>query len=187
MLSINIETQPIKMEFTSQRATLDTTTTSAQLSINTEAATLEIHQPNGELEIDQTPCRAAYGIKNMPDLIRDYGQAGRDGVIAAIGRAVEDGNRLAASIASGGNVIADMAAERAMDPPIELTIAYVPLPDIRYTPHSPQISVKDGTFDITTQPGSVQGNFKPGQVDINVMQYPSIKMWTSQNAVDMMV
>jgi len=186
MLSINIATQPIKMQFKSQNATLDQSITRAQLIDQSEGATLEIHQPNGELEIDQTPCRYAYGIKDMPTLVREYAQAGMNSAITGIGRIAEEGERLG-SIESGQNAVAAIAADSTVSAPVEITFAYVPLPNIRYTPHAPQISVKDGKVNGHYQPGSVQGDFRPSQINIMVGQYPSITMWTSENKVDMTV
>lgn len=186
MLSINVSTQPIKMEFNSRKASLDLTTTGAELNIVTEAATLEIHQQSGELEIDQTPCRSAYGLRNMPDFVRDCAQAGMNSAVAAVGRIAEEGNRLA-SIESGENAVANMAADSTVHTPIEITLAYVPLPDIRYTPHAVEITATNSQLTISSHPGSIQGDFRPGRVDINVAQYPSINIWTGENKVNMKV
>lgn len=186
MLSINMTTQPMKVEFNSQRASLNTTTKAAELIIDTEAATWDIQQPSGELDIDSTPCRYAYGIKNMPDLVRDYAQEGINSAVAGVGRVAEEGNRLA-RIESGENAVVNMAAESTVPASGDLALTYIPLPDIRYTPHRPQCKVNYDKLSITAEPGSVQSDYKPSQLDIQVTQYPSVNIaWTSGQQVDRM-
>lgn len=186
MLILNVATQPIKTEYAIQEAILNLQTTSPQVQISSEAATLDIRQPHGKLEIDPTPCRYARGIKNLADFSRDNAQAGRNAAMEAIGRTVEEGHRLA-NIESGENAVAAIAAETNTVPIPQTVLAYVPPPDIRYTPNPPQISFTAGKVDLTLQRGTVQVDVTPGTVDINITQYPSIKMWTTENKVDMMV
>lgn len=187
MPSINIATQPMKLEYNSQRASLNTTTKRAEVIVDAEAAVWDIQQPSGELDIDPTPCRYAYGLKPMPDLVHDYAQAGMDSAIAGIGRIAEEGDRLA-RIESGENAIANLSFESTMDPDAELTIAYVPLPNIRYTPHRPEIKLNDRQLNVSFQPAAVQNDYNPGQLDIRVVQYPNVNIeWTNDRKVDMMV
>ncbi len=186
MLILNVATQPIKTEYTTQKASLDSQTTLPKIQIDTQAAKLEIRQPEGKLEIDQTPCRYALGIKNMQDFSRDNAQEGRNSAIEAIGRIVDEGNRLG-SIESGENAVVEIAADTNSPPPGELTLAYIPLPDIHFTRNPPQIHATEGKLDINLQRGNVEGDFTPGKVGVNVTQYPSIKMWTSPNKVDLML
>ncbi|MBC8015444.1 MAG: hypothetical protein H7X79_06835 [Sporomusaceae bacterium] len=186
MLILNVATQPIRTEYAIQKSVLNLQTTIPKIEISTEAATLDIRQSLGQLEIDATPCRYARGIKNLADFSRDNAQAGRDAAMEAIGRTAEEGNRLA-RIESGENAIANMAADTNTVPIPEVVLAHVPLPDISYTPNTPKIEVIDGKLDINFERGTVQGDFQPGAVNINVAQYPSIKMWTTENKVDTMV
>lgn len=183
MLSINITTQPMKMQFGTQQASLDITNAIAQVQLETPAAKLDIHQSSGELTIDQTPCRYARGIKNMMAFNRDNAQAGRESAVAAVGRIAEDGNRLG-RIQSKENVIANMAADSMVPEPAEITWAYVPMPEIHYTPKAPQINLTEGKVTNSSQPGKVQGDYRPAQVNINVAQYPSITMWVSDKKLD---
>ena len=187
MLVLNVATQAIKTEINIQKASLDSQTTMPQIKITTEAAKVEIHQPNGELTIDQTKSRYAMGIKNIGDLCRDNGQDGKQAAIEAVGRIAEDGNRLA-RIESKEYAVVEMAADKNISEQRELTLASIPRPEISYKRNPPQINVTDAKLDIVVNPReSVEGKFHPGKVELRVIQYPSIKMWISENKVDMMM
>ncbi|MDF2636173.1 MAG: yviE [Pelosinus sp.] len=185
MLVINIATQPMKIELTPQHASLDLQTTKSQVQINSQSARVEISQPKGQLEIDQTQFRYAYGKKDMKDFIRDFAQEGRQAAMQAIASIAANGDRLA-NISSRENTIAAMSAESTIKPVGELTWVSVPPADIKYTPHYPVTNVADGNLNLSWQMGTVQGTYQPSKMNLDVVQYPTIKMWTTQNKVDTM-
>jgi hypothetical protein len=185
MLVINIATQPMKIELTPQHASLDLQTTKSQVEISSQPAKVEISQPKGELEIDQTSFRYAYGKKDMKDFIRDFAQEGRQAAMQAIARIAADGDRLA-NISSRENTIAAMSAESTIKPVGELTWVSVPPPDIKYTPNYPTTDVADAKLSVAWKMGTVQGTYQPSKMNLDVVQYPTIKMWTTQNTVDTM-
>jgi len=177
MLQINISTQPIRLSYTTQNAQANLQTTPPSVQMETTAATLEIHQPQGELTIDMTPCRYSIGIKNNVDFARDNAALGRQTAMKTIARIVQEGNQLA-RIETNSNALADIAADSTRSEVPGVTLARIDAPEIHYQANPVQFNPTAGKVNVTVQPGTVQGNYQPGSVDIRVTQYPSIEMST---------
>lgn len=182
MLRLSISTQPIKLDYNIQPARLSLATTRPELDMETTPATVEIHQPQGRLEIDQTPCRYSIGLKNNEDFTRDNAQQGKDTVMQAIAQTAEQGDRMAA-IQNHENVVANIAAEAGYSDPPDVIWAHIDAPIIRYTAQPVEYDPVAGNVNDTFHPGSVQGDYQRGSVDIRVSQYPSIQI----SAVDVAV
>lgn len=186
MLRLNIATQPIKVSITSQPARLELRPTAAKLAMQTTSAVVEIHQSRGQLSIDQSPCRASYGIKNWSEFSRDNAAAGKQAALEAVGRIAAEGDRLA-SIETGENAVAAIARDRmAYDWP-EVVIAPIAPPEIYYEPRPPEFNPLPGKVTYSVQPGKVEGDYQPASVDLRVLQYPSIRMWTTEGTWDVLV
>lgn len=183
MLVLNISQQPAKISISTTRADMGLTTTRPQLTIETEPATVEISQPKGELEIDWEPFRASYGKKNNIQFARDAADLGRQTAFDTIGRIAQEGNRLM-SIESGEDPVPAMAAEVNTQLPTEVIWARLEPPVIHYTAHQPIFKPTPGRVTIELARGTVNMDFRPATVDIRMAQYPSIKMWVTDNSVD---
>lgn len=177
MLQINITTRPIRMDYTINNAKLNLQTTLPKVQMETTPATVEIYQPHGELTIDQTPCRYSVGLKNIADFGRDNATLGRQTVMGTIARIAQDGDQLA-RIQSKSNAIADIAANSTVSEVPDIMYGYIALPDIHYQANPVQFNPTNGKVDLTLQRGTVQGDYRPGSVDIRVIQYPSIEIST---------
>ena len=177
MLQINISTQPIRLDYTIQKAQLNLQSPPPKVQIETTAATLEIHQPGGELTIDTTPCRYSIGFKNNVDFARDNAALGRQAVMNGIARIAEEGNQYA-QIESKSDAIADIAAGSFFSEVPGLTLAHIDAPEIHYQANSVQFNATLGKINGTILPSTVQGDYQPGSVDIRVTQYPSIQFST---------
>ncbi|MDA8227653.1 MAG: DUF6470 family protein [Desulfitobacterium hafniense] len=175
MLRINISTRPILLDYNIQNAQLNLQSTQPKVQIETMPAKLEIRQPQGKLTIDNTPYRYSIGLKNMADFARDNAALGRQTAMDTIAQIVEEGN-LMARITSKSNAIADLAADSSLVEASDITWAPIVAPSIHYQAKPAQITATAGKVNITPQPGSVQGDYQPGSVDIRVTQYPSIKI-----------
>lgn len=183
MLILNISQQPAKISITTTRADMGLTSTQPQLKIETEPATVEISQPKGELEIDWEAFRASYGKKTNIQFARDAADLGRQTAFETIGRIAQEGNRLM-SIESGEDPVPAMAAEANTQLPPEVIWARLESPVIRYTAHQPIFKPTPGRVTIELARGTVNMDFRPATVDIRMAQYPSIKMWVTDNSVD---
>ncbi|HWQ71634.1 MAG TPA: DUF6470 family protein [Desulfitobacteriaceae bacterium] len=175
MLKLNISTQPIRLEYTIQNARLDLQFPRPVVQMETTPPRLEIRQPRGELTIDQTPCRYSIGLKNLADFARDNAALGKQTALETIARIVEEGNRMA-QIENKSNAIAEIAADSMLVEPPEITYAHIDSPIINYQANPVQFNFIAGKVNYIVQPGTVQGDYQPGSVDIRVTQYPSIEI-----------
>lgn len=183
MLTLNISQQYGKIDITTTRASSEITTTHPQLNMETEPATVEIRQPKGELKIDWEPFRASYGIKTSSQFARDCAERGRQKAMEAIEGIVQDGNRMA-QIETGEDVIVALATEANFPPAPEINLAYLEPPAIHYTAHKPEFNPTPGRVNFKFIPGRIDVNYQPATVNIRMAQYPSIKMWVTDNTVD---
>ncbi|MHB8125588.1 MAG: DUF6470 family protein [Desulfitobacteriaceae bacterium] len=182
MLQINISTRPIRLDYTIQNAHLNLQSTRSTVQMETSPTSLEIRQPRGELTIDQTPCRYSIGLKNNMDFVRDNAALGRQTAMDTIARIAEEGDQLA-RIESKSNALADIAANSTLSEVPDITWAPIALPNINYRANPVQFNAIVGKVNFTILPGTIQGNYQPGSVDIRVTQYPSVEM----SAVDVKV
>jgi hypothetical protein len=186
MIQVRVSSQPTRIETSTQAATLTLQSQPpAQLEITSAAAKLEISQPQGTLTIDGYPSRAAIGLKNTTDMLVDFAQYGRQAVQELTAKYVQDGNRLA-DITNAGSSVGHITAEHNVAQPLDITWAYVPLPDIRYQMNPPEFTVTPGQLTMSAQPVPVQGDYTPGSVDTRVTQYASISITTAEagNTID---
>lgn len=177
MLQINISTQPIRLDYTINNAKLNLQTTRPLVQMETVAATLEIRQPRGELTIDSYPCRYSIGLKNNLDFARDNAALGKQAAMDATARIAQEGTQYA-RIESGSDAFAEIAANATLSEVPGLTLGHIEAPDIRYQANPVQFNPSAGKVNFTVQPGTVQGDYQPGGVDIRVTQYPSIQFST---------
>ncbi|HWR06979.1 DUF6470 family protein [Sporomusa sp.] len=184
MIRLNISQQDAKIEITTERSYLGIKTTPPVMTMESQAATLEIRQPRGELEIDYTPLRASYGIKDPAEFSRDCAEYGRQAGLEAVGRIAQEGDRMAA-IESGEAAIPNIAADTNSPPAPEITWAHLEKPIVNYIVHPPEFTFVAGHLTINVQPGTVDCDYHPGTINLRVVQYPSIRMWTTDTAIDL--
>ncbi|KGK90336.1 hypothetical protein DP73_06700 [Desulfosporosinus sp. HMP52] len=177
MIQININTQPIRTDYNIQNAKLNLQTTPPKMLMETTPATLEIAQPRGELTIDHTAYRYSIGLKNIADFSQDNAALGKQTAMETVARIVEEGNQMA-SIENGSNAVANIAFNASISNVPEITWAPIAAPDIQYQAKPAQINAYAGKVDFTHLKGEVQGDYRPGKVDIKVIQYPSIEFST---------
>lgn len=183
---LNIATEPIKINISSQKASFTMHTTRPRIHIEAEAARLEISQPKGDLQIDSTAFRNSYGIKSQQSFCLDNAQEAKTIGLEDIGGIVEEGNRMA-QIDSKADAVVELAIDSCFPPIGELTWAPLVKPEIHYKANPPQIRFVDGNFNLTLERGNVQNEFQPGKVNVNVAQYPSMRTWVSENKIDLML
>lgn len=174
MLQINIRTQPINLEYNLQNAQLNLKSIPPKLLMETIPPKLEIRQPQGQLTIDQTPCRYSIGLKNNTDFAHDNVQLGRQALLEGIARRAAEGNRLA-QIQNKTNAIADIATDSTRKSTPSLTWAHIKSPIITYQASPVEFNVIKGRVNYNLQRGTIQKDYQPGKVDIEVKQYSSIE------------
>ncbi len=166
-------------------------TTKSSLEMRSSPAKLELHQNHARLSIstekpkimiDQYECFASSGLKNDMDLLLKAKQKAYQQVMSFIQKTAEDGKRLRA-IEDGGNVIASIAKRDAF-PTNEFGMVVMPAT-------GPEITLVEGSIKIdlaSTNNGlkpAIEGNYLPGWVnmkynpnDVNIymLQEPSIEI-----------
>lgn len=175
MLRLDIRTLPTLLSYHSQNAQLNQRFIRPVLQMETTPAVVETHQPQGELTIDQTPCRYSIGLKNNTDFVRDNAALGRQTVMDAIAQIVEEGNQLA-GIENKTNALADIAANAMISEIPDITWAHIASPEISYQANPVEFNPIAGQLNYTFQPGTIQSDYQPASLNIQVTQYPSIKI-----------
>lgn len=186
MIILNVATEKTKLDISTQKATLDLHTIAPKIELQGEAARLEISQGKGELQIDMTNFRSSYGVKSFTNFVRENAQEAKSIGMDGIGNIVADGNRLA-QIDSSSDAVAEMAADSNFSPEGELNWAPLAAVEIHYKANRPKINFIPGNQDLVLHRGSVEPTYGPGKVNISVSKYPSIRRWTSENKVDLML
>jgi len=183
MIQLHSASQPARIQISSQPAVLELQSPRAKLSIETEAAKLTIRQSAGVLEIDGTASRASIGLKTPAQFARDIAALGKNTVLETTGRIAQNGDRLA-RIQSGENAVVEIAAEESADNPLDITLAPLAPPEIHYTMPKLEITVTSVKPQIQIEPSPVQAQVTPGNVDIRMTQYASIRFWTTGSQID---
>lgn len=177
MLQINIQTQPIRLNYNIENAQLNLQTTPPKLEMETTAATLEIRQPRGELTIDQTDYRYSIGLKTIADFAQDNAELGKQALREVVARIIDEGDQMA-KIEVDYNPIGEAAFEANVQDAPGFVWARTAPPEIRYQAKPAEINVIDGKVSYSLQRGRVDGEYVPGRVDIRVLQYPGIQYST---------
>lgn len=175
---IQITQQYAKIGFDADLGSYDIKQPRATLEITSTPATVDIYSPRGELNINQSKAWDALGVGgNLDWTLQIYTQS-KNIALQGIARIVEDGNRMAASIHSKSNPIADMAREHAYAElvPFELPSPSYDHVDINYMPRKPEINVTVGKVNIDSHPNQPEINYTRGKFDSYMQQYNSIKI-----------
>lgn len=186
MLRLHIEQQPTRIGLNITDPFLEIRTTPPRLEIDTRPAIVEIQSISGHFEFDFTPTRASYGLKTNLEFMFDYAERGRQAVLEGIGKRAQDGDRMAA-VYNKDNAFAELAKEAMRPPDVEVVWDPLAKPDITYIPGELHFNPRPGQLNIQTERGRVDTQLRRGQVDITVDQYASIRFWTTQTDVDMIV
>ncbi|MDR3271123.1 MAG: DUF6470 family protein [Peptococcaceae bacterium] len=177
MLQIQISQQPILTQFTRRNAALNLTSTPAQVNIDAQPARLEMKNALGigQLSIDQTPCRYSLGMKTLTAFTADLKDERRQAFLDGVSRVVQEGYR-AAQIENPQDAFAENAASLTISEPVQITLGWIQRPDISYEPAPLQFDPIPGVLSYTVTPGGVQGDYQPGSLDIQVVQYPQTQI-----------
>lgn len=184
MMQVRISSQPTRLSIYTRAATLEQRSQRAQVQITNTPAQQQISQGLGALTIDNYPCRAARGLKNSADFLRDMAQKGMQATQEAISQYVQSGDRLA-QISNPANSVAQMVTDRNTSrmQPLSINVGHVPLPDISYRMRPTRIDWTPAQLRYQVQPARVQGNYTPGTVDTQVTQYADLDIQIADSGI----
>lgn len=145
------------------------------LEINKTKTEMNIDKELPKVNIDQHQCFAEAGLKNIFELIEENAQLGKQRAYEAIGRIVDEGNRLA-SIENGFSAIPDIAYEN-MGMEREFNVKFIPQsrPEITVTGHL-NINWQIGKTETHYTPKKPIISYQTGKVEVYLRQKPSIEM-----------
>ncbi|GIM45503.1 hypothetical protein DNHGIG_10520 [Collibacillus ludicampi] len=157
----------------------------ADLEIRQQPATLDIQTERGKLSIDQSAPFAEEGLATSGQLARQFAQDGQQAVLDYIKKKAEEGDRLAREI-QNGNVIADLAVENSRPPTHDFNVGLIPRSPVHFS-YQPAV-VRTSVFlhrpEVQVQAHAVHAQVIPGNVQIQMAQYPSITIQVSGERID---
>lgn len=149
----------------------------ASVNMRQVAPVLQISQPNGNLQIDQDKAWDALGLaSNRTVMNRIYTQA-ENVALKGIARRMQDGERLGnLAKLNGNNPIPGMAKdwrETSIEYNIKAPASCLNV-DVNYTQGNLSIDAQAGYVDRDVQVNAPINNYTRGQLDIYMLQRPSI-------------
>lgn len=172
---LRITTTNAQLAIETRKAQMNMNSTQPKLNINKVDTRLEMESELPKVLIDQYQCFAEAGLKNNMDILLEAKQLAMQKAAEYTAKIVADGNRLAA-IESGDNPIPDFAERDAFP---EKEFGYGTIPTSR-----PKIDVKGhltikpvhGKLEFNNEPGSLNVDVTPHEVNIYLKQKPSVEI-----------
>lgn len=166
-IGLNIH-KPVQ-EIEQPKATLDLQQPKAKMSIQTTKS---------QLSIDAYEARESMDYKTSMSRTREIAQRSIQEALEGMARRAQEGNELM-RIENGGNPIADQAKRRGRQPYSSLNIKFIPQADsvkINYQPASVDIQVEPQKVINNTTTNKPIHHYTPGKVNVEMLQYPSLKI-----------
>lgn len=153
----------------------------ADLSISQPAAILEISTTNPKMHIDNSQLWRDLGLKPTSDLIRDYAQQGRQGVLKGISKTMSEGRQMMLNAGKGqkGQALQEIAKQNS-----ELKVSRIGL-DFIPSYNAVKVNIQPGTTDveITQQKPKIDvkvnkpiHDYTPGDVNGTMVVRPDVKV-----------
>ncbi len=176
---IGIETQSAQMEIDSDLPKLDIDIVEPEISIESTLPKVQISQQQAFSES---------GLKGILELTAETAQMSRQLLLGGIQRVSNQGDQLADI--TKPDPVPDIARYNSWEQfQKDYNMATMPV-------SGPDIEVIEGETDIQFERGRVTNNtqvskpvieYIPGGVEINMLQYPELKIWTTDSEVDILV
>ncbi|MDY0393235.1 DUF6470 family protein [Virgibacillus halophilus] len=150
----------------------------AELSIRQPKAEVTMHTTPSKLTIDQTQAFEDMNLMNILRRTEKNAMEGQQAFIEGIGRRAEQGKQLM-EIEKKGNPISSQAIANSEPADNGLGITFIPSHfsvKIDYAPAKLHMDVKTTQPEIQATPHPVEQVYKPGSVDMGMMQYPSLEI-----------
>lgn len=190
---IKMSVPQLRMEST--KGQIGITTTQPVQEFEQQPADLEIQQPKADLSIETTPgtltiaqsqAWADMDLKPISKRIEEFAQRGYSDWLDGLSRMAEQGDELM-RIENGGQPIADQAKENGEDPMLEFNIGFVPSPfsvKTNYEPPKVNIDWQVNRPIIESRINKPIHGYKPGKVQIDMKQWPSLIIDVTGQEID---
>lgn len=179
MLRIQLESQMAQISLQPAHTKLSLQQTAPQLQLSTQATIVEISgNRSGTLEIDHTATYEALGMRSQESFATYTAQLGQEQYQKFLSRVIDEGNMLL-QIENGFTAIYDIAESATIGDPCEVSIGYLPLPSVSFTPNNQlSINVQPGSLNQTLQRGTVTNDTVAAQVNMQMKNYQSLRIST---------
>ncbi|SFD41917.1 hypothetical protein SAMN05428981_101318 [Bacillus sp. OV194] len=158
----------------------------ADLEIQQPKADLSIETTPGMLTIDQSQAWADMDLKPISKRIEEFAQKGYSDWLDGLARMASQGDELM-RIENGGQPIADQAKENGENPMLEFNIGFVPSPfsvKTNYEPARVNIHWQVNKPIIEARINKPRHSYKPGEVHIDMKQWPSLTIDVTGQEID---
>lgn len=173
---LRMTSTPIKISMTSQKARLESSLPNPQVNMVTTQGRFRMRTKNIKVNIDTFHARESTGMRTARGLMRDSAEAGRQDAIEAMAQYAEIGNQMA-QIHKGAN-LADIMYHQKMVRNTTTGLKFIPEegPDISWEPNSLELEYIPGEVQFTPNVDYERSNYIPGELLINVEQYPKLEI-----------
>lgn len=181
-MRLSISTKPGLIGIKTTPGKLNIEKTQARLEVKQEIGRISIKTKRPKLEISQYQAMAQMGHKKPMDAATELAQIGKQKALEYISAKAEEG-RLLQAIEKGGNPIREIAIEKAWRKK-ERQGGFTPFARVGYDSEPARITitppeVKNAAhigYEAQYIPGKVDINYRRGQVNIYMRQYPEVKI-----------
>ena len=159
---LKITTTPIKLSMSSQKARLESHLPEPELGIIRTPSRLNMKSENIKVNIDTSAARDSLGFKTARSLNRDAAGFGK----------------LASAEAKGVTIPEIVQNQMMAQTKVTTGFEFLPAvgPDISWDPGSLAIDYTPSRIEFDPQPDMQEAVYVPGELNINVEQYPKVEI-----------
>ncbi|MFC7685727.1 DUF6470 family protein [Ureibacillus sp. GCM10028918] len=149
----------------------------AELQIKQPSAEISISVEKGQLFIDASQARSEYGFKTIQELEKMAAKKGYQDLLDGIARRAREGGQLM-SIGKNNNALQSIAKSKTSPNSKSLGIVFIPSAKVKldYKPAEVDINVQTKEPIINAKINKPIHNYTPGKVNVDLIQYPSLKI-----------
>ena len=174
---LKITTTPIKLSMSSQKARLESHLPEPELGIIRTPSRLNMKSENIKVNIDTSAARDSLGFKTARSLNRDAAVFGKQAAADATGRYAQMGNQMM-QIQKGVTIPKIVQNQMMAQTKVTTGFEFLPAvgPDISWDPGSLAIDYTPSRIEFDPQPDMQEAVYVPGELNINVEQYPKVEI-----------
>lgn len=175
---IQLQTTRGQIGLTTQRAVQQIEQPKADLDIQQPKAEMSIRTTKSELSIDSVEMRESLDLMSSRSRTAEVAQYSKQTAMEGLTRRVQEGIELM-KIENGGNPLVEQAKRTGRQPYSSLGIKFIPQADsvkINFMPGSADIQVEPQKVINNTKTNKPIHNYTPGKVNVEMQQYPSLKI-----------
>lgn len=171
---LKISTTPISLSMSSQRARLESEVPDPQVGIDVTSGQLQMRSENIKVNIDTFEARQNQGFRTAKGLMQEAAQRGQEAAQEATAQYARIGNQL--SQIQNGVTVADVMKNYTFPAPSFSKVEVAPHvgPDISWQPGKLDMQYTPAKVDYTPDVGTKRARYVPGELNINVEQYPKV-------------